>query len=46
MPFSRLRLALFQRSSGTPLIKMALPLSPRIMPYFFNAVRITWSSAA
>src|SRR5216684_2319169 len=45
MLFSKLRLVLFQRSSGTPLMKMPLPLSARIKPNFFMAVRITWSSA-
>src|SRR5436309_5625160 len=43
--FSKLRLVLFQRLSGAPLMKMALPLSARIMPYFLSAVRITRSSA-
>src|SRR6266852_2768762 len=43
--FSKLRSLLFQRSSGTPLMKMALPLSARIMPYSFRAVRTTLSSA-
>ena len=41
MDFRRLRLVLFQRESGAPLMKMALPLSARIIPYFFNAARIT-----
>ena len=39
--FSRFRLVLFQRESGAPLMKIALPLSARIIPYFFNAVRMT-----
>lgn len=34
-----------QRLSGTPLIKMALPLSARIIPYFLRALKITWSPA-
>src|SRR5712692_1730426 len=45
MFFSKLRSLLFQRSSGAPLMKMALPLSARIMPYSFRAVRTTLSSA-
>src|SRR5713101_1240034 len=43
--FSKLRSLLFQRLSGTPLMKIPLPLSAKIIPYFFRAVRITWSSA-
>src|SRR6202021_670958 len=43
--FRRFRSVLFQRLSGAPLMKIALPLSARINPYFFMAVRITWSSA-
>src|ERR1700674_3255600 len=31
-----------QRLSGAPLTNMALPLSARMIPYFFSAVRITW----
>src|SRR5579863_309800 len=45
MLFRRFRSLLFQRLSGAPLMYMALPLSARIIPYFFSAVRITWSSA-
>src|ERR1700682_5462165 len=44
MVLSRFKLELFQRSSGVPLIKIPLPLSARIIPYFFRAVRITRSS--
>src|SRR5215470_16583359 len=43
--FSKLRSVLFQLLSGVPLMKMALPLSARIIPYFLSAVRMTWSSA-
>src|SRR5262252_4947535 len=43
--FSILRSVLFQLSSGVPLMKMPLPLSARIIPYFLSAVRMTWSSA-
>src|SRR5690349_14695478 len=45
MLFSRLRSLLFHRVSGAPLMKMPLPLSARIIPYFLSAVRMTWSSA-
>src|SRR5215472_18551376 len=45
MDFNKFRSLLLHRLSGVPLIKMALPLSARIIPYFFRAVRITWSSA-
>src|SRR5437870_12157489 len=43
--FSRFRSLLFQRLSGTPLMKILLPLSARIKPYFFLAFFITCSSA-
>src|SRR6202171_6161160 len=39
------RSLLFQRLSGAPLMYMALPLSARMIPYFFSAVRITWFCA-
>src|ERR1700730_12412399 len=42
MLFNLLKSELLQRLSGAPLIKTTLPLSARIMPYFFSAVRITW----
>src|ERR1700719_3375139 len=45
MVLSRFKSELFQLLSGVPLIKIPLPLSARIIPYFFSAVRITWSSA-
>src|SRR5215472_13273060 len=45
MVFNWFKSLLFQRLSGAPLMKIALPLSARIIPYFFSAVRITWSSA-
>src|SRR6478735_6247648 len=32
----------FHRASGVPWKKRLLPLSARIKPYFFIAVRITW----
>src|SRR6476659_10700177 len=35
------RSLLSHRLSGVPLRYMALPLSAMIMPYFFNALRIT-----
>src|SRR6185312_7985370 len=35
------RSSLSQRSSGAPLRYMELPLSAMIIPYLFNAVRIT-----
>src|SRR5581483_4146297 len=38
------RLVLFQRESGAPEMYHADPLSAITMPYFFNAVRITWTS--
>ena len=39
---SWLRSLLFHRLSGAPLMKIPLPLSARIMPNVFSAVRITW----
>src|ERR1017187_1854232 len=38
------RSSLFQRSSGTPDRYQLDPLSARIIPYFFSAVRITCTS--
>src|ERR1017187_4624923 len=38
------RSSLFQRSSGTPDKYQLEPLSARIIPYFFRAVRITCTS--
>src|SRR5690349_19651804 len=43
--FNKFRFVLFQALSGVPLMKIPLPLSARIMPYFLSAVRMTWSSA-
>lgn len=37
-------MSLFQRSSGAPEMYQADPLSARINPYCFIAVRITWIS--
>jgi hypothetical protein len=42
MLLSELRSVLFQPLFGDPLMKMPLPVSARIMPYFFRAARITW----
>src|SRR5215469_4198201 len=44
MVFNWFKSLLFQALSGVPLMKIALPLSARIIPYFFSAVRMTWSS--
>src|SRR5215472_8736100 len=44
MLFKRFKSLLFQALSGVPLIKIPLPLSARIIPYFLSAVRMTWSS--
>ena len=41
MLFNRFKSVLFQRLSGAPLMKIPLPLSASIKPYFFIAVRIT-----
>src|SRR5438876_502588 len=43
--FRLFKSVLFQRLSGAPLMKIPLPLSARISPYFFIAVRITWFAA-
>jgi len=40
-----LRSSSFQRVSGAPWKKKLLPLSARIIPYFFIAVRMTWLAA-
>jgi hypothetical protein len=40
----QIQIGVIQRLSGVPLIKIALPLSARIIPYFLSAVRITRSS--
>src|ERR1700743_714428 len=35
--------SLFQRGSGAPVMNQLLPLSARIMPYFFRPLRMTWA---
>ena len=41
-PLRRWRSLLFQRLSGVPEMYRADPLSARMRPYFFKALRMTW----